>query len=113
MVLSSENLHQNLKKRCIFNFEKKIDVFFKNFPYLLCFMNRKIYLQSGVFDQARAKSKTLACPLPKGRACKMQQISKTSLYISILEKSVIGRICLIFCIKRLNQNEFKVNVHLK
>lgn len=75
-------------------------------------MNRKIYLQSGVFDQARAKSKTLACPLPKGRACKMQQISKTSLYISILEKSVIGRICLIFCIKRLNQNEFKVNVHL-
>lgn len=73
-------------------------------------MNRKICLQSGVFDQARAKSKTLACP--KGRACKMQQISKTSLYISILEKSVIGRICLIFCIKRLNQNEFKVNVHL-
>lgn len=74
-------------------------------------LHRKIYLQSGVFDQARAKSKTLACPLPKGRACKMQQISKTSLYISILEKSVIGRICLIFCIKRLNQNEFKVNVH--
>lgn len=39
-------------------------------------LHRKIYLQSGVFDQARAKSKTLACPLPKGRACKMQQISK-------------------------------------
>lgn len=58
-------------------------------------LHRKIYLQSGVFDQATAKSKTLACPLPKGRACDMQQISKTSitsLYISILEKSVTGRI---------------------
>lgn len=41
-----------------------------------------------------------------------KSLKRLYIYISILEKSVIGRICLIFCIKRLNQNEFKVNVHL-